>query len=148
MRLGWQGREVTVGGAYHLETNMVNQLSVVQARLSALGLIVRGGVVGTDRYRGSINIFAGEQKIQTIPIDLPGPLSVSSRAGGAFDIVAPLRSFREPRPSPVAHLIHLERGTCNPTGILDLSDFIEQIPNTLPQHGLPFPLPFQKPEHP
>lgn len=148
MRLRWQGREIVVGGGYHLATNMVNQLSVVEARLSALGFLIRASVVGTDRYRGSVTIFSGNQQIQSIPLEVPGPLSVSERAGGVFDVVAPMRSFRQSRSPSFADIIRLEPGTCNPTDSLDLSELLKRVPAPLAPQGLPLSLPFPIPEHP
>lgn len=138
IRLRWQGRDVVVGGAYHLEANMVNQLSVVETQLSGLGYVLRASVVGTDRYRGAATIFMGEDQVQSVPIDVPGPLSVSERAGGRFDVVAPLRTFRQSHPIALSNLIRLEPGTCDPNGALDLAAVAKQISGTLPTDKLPF----------
>lgn len=148
VRLRWRGRDIVVGGAYHLATNMINQLYDIEARLGALGFFVRARIVGTDRYRGSVSIFAGEQQIQSIPIDVPGPLSVSERAGGVFDVVAPIRSFRQSRSILIDRVVSIEPGTCNPTGSLDLDKLLERIPAAFPQHGLPLSIPFQQPGRP
>jgi hypothetical protein len=143
LNLQWNGRTVAIGGNYRLIANFMNQLSVVSATVSGFSISAQIILMGTDKYQGNMSIStngesSSSEPARSIPLVLPGPLTISRQSDGTFDILAPIRSFRNNTHPSLRSIVSFENGSCNPNGALDISKIIQQISD---DHGkMPFPL--------
>ncbi len=135
VRVRLQGRDISIGGSYQLVSNSVNQVILIQANGSTVGFRASATAVSSDEqrgYRSSLTISRDDRSLFAHTIPLPGPLTVSHRQGGYFDLIAPFRSFSREQSSPLslAHTIvppRVEEGTCHPTGAIDLDTMVRKM---------------------
>ena len=143
INLQWNGRTVAIGGHYRLIANFMNQLSVVSATISGFSISTQFTLMGTDKYQGNLSIStnggsSSSEAPRSIPLVLPGPLTISRQSDGTFDILAPIRSFRNNTHTSLRSIVSFQKGSCDPNGALDISKILEQISA---DHGkMPFPL--------
>ncbi len=138
VRVRFQGRDIALGGSYQLVTNSVNQVIAIQANGATLGFMVSATAISSDEqrgYRSSIAVSRDGKPLFAHTLPLPGPLTVSHRRGGYFDLIAPFRSFSREQLSPLSLVQgvappRVEEGTCHPTGAIDLDNIVRKIVTT------------------
>lgn len=139
INLSWQGRTVSVGGNVRLVSNFINQIAVISAAVSGPSITAQLTLLGSDKYRGDLTVTSNGAPPRSIPLVLPGPLTLSRRSDETFDLLAPIRSFRTPPPHHLRSLLSFEAGSCDPRGALDLARLVSEL--SLGDKHLPIPLP-------
>jgi hypothetical protein len=148
INLRWNGRIVTIGGRYQLVADFMNQLSVVSALVSGISNSAQLTLMGTDKYQGTLSITTNgaspaAEPPRSIPLVLPGPLRISRQSDGTFDILAPIRSFRNNNHFSLRSIVSFERGSCDPNGALDLSKILQQLSADHGKIQFPLTIPMQ-----
>jgi hypothetical protein len=148
INLKWNGRIVTIGGHYRLIADFMNRLSVVSATISGLSNSAQLTLMGSDKYQGTLSISTNgasqsAEPPRSIPLVLPGPLTISRQSDGTFDILAPIRSFQNKTHAPFRPIVSFERGSCDPNGALDLSKILQQLSADYGKMQFPLTIPMQ-----
>jgi hypothetical protein len=140
LNLSFRGETFPVGFTYNLVSNFLNQLTTVSAMIASKKGNFKISLNGTDRYEGKIEIFSSIDTLSgppthTVPITLPGPLTIGPAHNSQIDIIAPSRSFRAAKsqtmralsPTTLQSPYKFEQGSCNPVDSINIDALLEKL---------------------